>query len=68
MALRRATLPAWCAAAIGTGTRYSSVEIPNKTCTFAKPNAVAARRRVKPGSAARSDGANVLAYNTPVLR
>jgi hypothetical protein len=31
MALSSMTLPAWCAAASGTGTRYSNVVIPKAT-------------------------------------
>lgn len=47
------TLPAWCAAARGTGTRYSSVEIPSATCTLAIKNKAVVVRSASGGNAAR---------------
>lgn len=53
-AVSNATLPAWCAAARGTGTRYSSVEIPRATCTLAIKNNPVAARSASGGNVARA--------------
>lgn len=67
MALSSKTLPAWCAAASGTGTRLISVAIPNKNWTFAIANAAVTPLRIAAGKAARMDGMrHVWAYSKPV--
>jgi hypothetical protein len=68
MAVRSTTLPAWCAAARGIGTRYMRVDIPSKACRFTTANVAAAAARVTGGSIARKDGFNVCTYSHAVPR
>ena len=48
------TLPAWCVAASGTGTRYNSVEIQRAACTLTIANAAATACSAARGNAART--------------
>lgn len=68
IALRSITLPAWCAAAKGIGTRYSKVEIPRATCTFAIAKAAAVAILVRGGRAAFKAGLNVREYSKAVVK
>lgn len=68
IALNNMTLPAWCAAAKGTGTRYKSVVMPKATWTFAIAKAAIAAARVSGGNAVRIAGENVRAYKAAVAR
>lgn len=63
-----ATLPAWCAAARGTGTRYSRVEIPSMTCTLAIANNAVVRGSASGGSAARMAARRLDAKSSAVAR
>ena len=66
MVVNNATLPAWCAAASGIGTKYKSVEIPRRTWTLAIANAAVAIRFANGGRTTFSAGLNVDAYSAAV--
>ena len=68
IALNNITLPAWCAAAKGTGTRYKSVLMPNATWTFAIAKAAIVATRVSGGNTVRIAGENVRAYEAAVAK
>lgn len=68
IALNSITLPAWCVAARGTGTRYKRVVMPNATWTFAIAKAAIVAVRVRGGRAARIRGVNVRAYRAAVAK
>ena len=56
------TLPAWCIAASGMGTKYKRVEMPRRTCTFAIAKAPVASLFVSGGKTALRAGLKVDAY------
>ena len=68
MVVSKATLPAWCNAASGMGTRYNRVEMPRRTWIFAIANADVAILWVNGGSAARKTGLKVEAYRAAVAK
>ena len=68
MVVSSITLPAWCAAASGIGTKYKSVEMPSRTWRLAIANADVAMRFARGGRTARSAGLNVDAYSAAVAQ
>jgi hypothetical protein len=66
IALSSMTLPAWWAAARGTGTKYRRVEIPSNTCTLAIANAARADVNASGGIIVRHAGRNVWANNSAI--
>lgn len=68
IALSSMTLPAWCAAARGMGTRYSKVEIPRRTWMFAMVKAARIAVLARGGRAERTAGRRVERYRAAVLK